>query len=178
MAVTNLVKEQNDHVLRIAQFAKDAILAASETLIDLEDPELGYVKIRVGFHSGPVVANVIGNRRPKFTIIGDTVNCASRMESNSLPSKIQCSESSALILQEKHLEIPITCRGSIPIKGKGEMTTYFVYSDEIDSLLSTMNKINLKKAAKFNKQISDIPEEVLSEESQHHTMSPEDDEGS
>jgi len=139
MAVTNLVKEQEDHALRIAQFAKDTVIAASQTLIDIDNPNLGHVKIRVGFHSGPVVASVVGNRSPKYTIIGDTVNCSARMESNSLPLKIQCSEASALILKEKHPEVPILSRGSIPIKGKGEMVTYWVYNDDDDMKICNGN---------------------------------------
>jgi Adenylate and Guanylate cyclase catalytic domain len=61
MAVTNLVKEQEfSHAKRIAEFAIDAIAAANDTLIDPENPDKGYVNIRVGFHSGPVVADVVG----------------------------------------------------------------------------------------------------------------------
>lgn len=58
MAVSNLVKDQpNDHTKRIAEFAIDAIVAANETFIDLEAKSRGCVNIRVGFHSGPVVAD-------------------------------------------------------------------------------------------------------------------------
>jgi len=130
MAVTNLVKKQEDHVKRIANFSRNTIDAALTTLIDEENPELGYVRIRVGFHSGPVVSNVVGSRNPKFTIIGDTVNGAARMESNSLPLQIQCSEQSALILKDKHPDIPCILRGKIQVKGKGEMTTYWVHKKQ------------------------------------------------
>ena len=44
--------------------------AASQTLVDEEDPSLGYVKVRVGFHSGPCTAAVVGTRLPKFSVFG------------------------------------------------------------------------------------------------------------
>ena len=57
-----MVKDQPDHVKRIAEFAIDAIAAASEVRIDEDDPESLTVEIRVGFHTGPVVADVVGTR--------------------------------------------------------------------------------------------------------------------
>jgi guanylate cyclase, other len=61
MGVTNLEGTQDrDHVKVIAEFALAAIEAAGKVLIDEEDPSKGYIRIRVGFHSGPVVSNVIG----------------------------------------------------------------------------------------------------------------------
>jgi len=131
MAITNLVKDQStDHVKRAAAFSKDAIKASSETLIDEEDPEKGYVQIRVGFHSGPVIADVIGSRLPKYGVFGDTVNTASRMESNSETGRIHCSEASANLLMVQDHDIRIVSRGSIKIKGKGEMKTFWV-GDEV-----------------------------------------------
>lgn len=75
MAVTNLVKDQKYvHVKRCTEFAIAAIQAASETLIDLDDPGKGCVQIRVGFSSGPVISDVVGTKLPKFSLFGDTVN--------------------------------------------------------------------------------------------------------
>lgn len=127
MCATNLMKEQEqDHAKRIALFSIDAIKAANETLIDPEDPSMGPIRIRVGFHTGPVIASVLGSRSPKYGIFGDVVNTASRMESTSLPGKIQCSDHSAAFVQRQCPEMLIVSRGPIPIKGKGEMNTFFV----------------------------------------------------
>lgn len=127
MAITNLVKDQTDnHVKILTKFSVDTIKAAQETQIDLDDISKGFVEIRVGFHSGPVISDVVGSRLPKFGVFGDTVNTASRMESNSSPGCIHCSESSAKLLQVQAPEIDIESRGNIMIKGKGEMHTYWI----------------------------------------------------
>jgi serine/threonine protein kinase len=127
MGVTNLETPQPDHATRIADFAMDALRAASITMIDQEDASRGMVNIRVGFHSGPVIANVVGSRNPKFTLIGDTVNSSSRMESNSLPGRVHCSPQAAKLLEEQaNDKFLIESRGLIEIKGKGQMETFWV----------------------------------------------------
>jgi len=127
MGATNLVEEQSeDHVQRMVRFSVDVMRASSETLIDEDDPKHGFISIRIGFHSGSVLANVVGSRLPKYSVFGDTVNTASRMESNSEPGRICCSDRAADLLKVQDPTVELICRGEISIKGKGHMITYWV----------------------------------------------------
>uniref|UniRef100_A0A674F3W9 adenylate cyclase n=1 Tax=Salmo trutta TaxID=8032 RepID=A0A674F3W9_SALTR len=79
--------------------------------------------LRVGINVGPVVAGVIGARRPQYDIWGNTVNVASRMDSTGVPGKIQVTEDVYRILGDNY---DLVCRGKVSVKGKGEMLTYFL----------------------------------------------------
>ncbi|CAB9497189.1 activated protein kinase catalytic subunit alpha-1 [Seminavis robusta] len=126
MTVTNLVKPQPDHASLAAKFAIEAMRVASTVPIDVDNPSAGFVQLRMGFHSGPVVTHVVGTRNRRYSLIGDTVNTSSRMESNSKPGRILCSESTHRLLSKDHSDFRVLERGVIAVKGKGEMRTFWV----------------------------------------------------
>ncbi|XP_029001009.1 adenylate cyclase type 7 isoform X2 [Betta splendens] len=84
-------------------------------------------RLRVGINHGPVIAGVIGARKPQYDIWGNTVNVASRMESTGELGKIQVTEETSSVLHI--LGYSCECRGLINVKGKGELKTFFVCTD-------------------------------------------------
>jgi ligand-binding sensor domain-containing protein/class 3 adenylate cyclase len=108
-----------DHAERIADAALE-MLALLERMNGVLSVQL---ELRIGIHTGGVIAGVIGKNKFSYDLWGDTVNVASRMESHGETGKIHCSEDVYHLLSERYV---FEQRGVIDIKGKGLMTTYFL----------------------------------------------------
>ncbi|XP_043100751.1 adenylate cyclase type 4-like [Puntigrus tetrazona] len=84
-------------------------------------------KLRIGINHGPVIAGVIGAHKPQYDIWGNTVNVASRMDSTGVLDKIQVTDETAQVAQA--LGYGVTLRGAVNVKGKGQLTTYFINTE-------------------------------------------------
>jgi len=119
MVVGGLPNPRTDHAEAIANMALDMQVA----ITDFRTYEGHPIAVRVGIHTGPVIAGVIGKKKFTYDLWGDVVNTASRMESHGIAGKIQVSETTYLRLKNHYSFEP---RGAIEVKGKGEMLTYWL----------------------------------------------------
>jgi adenylate cyclase len=122
MCVAGVPRRRADHAQVMARMALgiraylDELRAAGEDRIDL----------RIGMNSGPCVGGVIGLRKFAFDIWGDSVNTASRMESHSVPGRIHLSDATYELIRD---EFSCEPRGTIEVKGKGPMRTWFLVGE-------------------------------------------------
>jgi class 3 adenylate cyclase len=124
LAVSGIHKPTRNHAEQIANFAL-AIQKQSK------EWSLGGTKIsfRMGIHCGPVISGIIGSQRFAFDVWGDTVNIASRMESNGQPGKIHVTEDYADLLNANH-QYACIHRGKIDVKGRGFVNTFWLESGQ------------------------------------------------
>lgn len=101
-----------------------------ENIKNAEVREIARFDVRIGIHTGPVVAGVVGTKKFAYDIWGDTVNIASRLESNSEPGKINVSEDTYKLIKNS---FDCEYRGEIEAKNKGMMKMYYVHRKKGDS---------------------------------------------
>ncbi|XP_017214686.1 retinal guanylyl cyclase 2 isoform X2 [Danio rerio] len=146
-------KNGNKHAAEIANMSLN-ILSSVGSFKMRHMPEVP-VRIRIGIHSGPCVAGVVGLTMPRYCLFGDTVNTASRMESTGLPYRIHVNISTVQILRSLNDGYKIDVRGKTELKGKGIEETYWLVGK-----------------ANFTKPLPNPPEIKPGED--NHGLKPED----
>ncbi|XP_058115921.1 adenylate cyclase type 6 [Anopheles ziemanni] len=125
MAASGLTANRGDkndfqHVVAMMDYA----LELFKKITDVNEHSFNNFRMRIGINIGPVVAGVIGTRKPQYDIWGNAVNVASRMDSTGLMDHIQVTEDVYQIVKDK--DYNLTCRGTVNVKGKGTMITYLM----------------------------------------------------
>lgn len=119
MVAGGFPEQRDGHANDVCAMALDMLKAIERCNREMDQP----VSIRIGVHTGPAVAGVIGVKKFLYDVWGDTVNTASRMESSGLPGRIQLSEQAAASLTDDFIT---EHRGTVELKGKGPMKTYWL----------------------------------------------------
>jgi class 3 adenylate cyclase/CHASE3 domain sensor protein len=125
MVAGGVPEERPDHAIAVAKMALGMRRATAEIACELGEP----LRLRIGIHSGPLVAGVIGTHKYVYDVWGDTVNVANRMEKYGAPGRVHVSAVTRALLGDAFRFEP---RGSLDVKGKGAMETFFLEANGPD----------------------------------------------
>ncbi|CAB9522950.1 Receptor-type guanylate cyclase gcy [Seminavis robusta] len=131
VGVTGVPNPQKDHAPRMAKFAAACQVSMGQLvgskLADRLGADTANLKLRVGMHSGPITGGILRGDKGRFQLFGDSINTASRMESNGVPGKIHVSQSTAdELIRHGNRDWLTEREDKVEAKGKGLMTTYWV----------------------------------------------------
>ncbi len=127
MAVSGVPRPDKDHVKKIVNMALDI----RETTKRFRSISGLNIEVRIGIHTGPLIAGIIGRYKFLYDLWGDTVNTAARMESHGEVGAIQITEEVKKVIEGQY---KIKSRGEIDIKSKGKMKVYIVENPLITSV--------------------------------------------
>ena len=119
MRAAGLPFPHQDHASAAARMALDM----HETIKKFNNQSQSILQIRIGICTGPVIAGIIGRKKFIYDLWGNTVNTASRMESHGVPGRTQVAATTYEFLRDRYR---FEERGTIDVKGKGSMKTYFL----------------------------------------------------
>jgi class 3 adenylate cyclase/ABC-type branched-subunit amino acid transport system substrate-binding protein len=141
MVVSGLPERISDHASEIASMAIELLKSVEDFKIRHLPNEV--LQLRIGLHTGPVVAGVVGTTMPRYCLFGDTVNTASRMESHGEALKIHTSPHTKEYL-DKSDNYTFESRGPIHVKGKGDIETFWLLGHKDDTNQSRYDPSNAK----------------------------------
>jgi class 3 adenylate cyclase len=176
VAATGIPVYQADHAVRILKFAYECLLHLHELVNDLETtlgPGTSSLSIRIGVHSGPVIAGVLRGEKSRFQLFGDTMNMAARMQTTGEINMIQISAATANVLMETNKSHWVRKRDEqVSLKGKGFVQTFWadpVLSEDANEAGDQNMYVSSVNAEAFGSWADTKPSDRLSSK-----MSPDD----
>lgn len=142
--VTKIETVAEEYVCAVGVEPRDACRSSTENVHKLIDMALDILfmeipdgmSFKMGIHTGPIVAGVVGSKLPRYRLFGDTINSAARMMQKGLPGEVQFGEQTKAILPDS---VKYHCRGPVEMKGKGQVMTYL-----LDHVKHSRNNTHIK----------------------------------
>lgn len=145
MCVSGIPEFNEKHAQNMLNAALEIQEFVRRTKVERQLKGVDFLDLRIGIHSGPLVAGVVGEQKFAYDVWGDTVNIAARMEQSGVPSVINVSETVYANLKD---EFNFNYRGEILVKNKGEMKMYLLKGQaDYDSSLSKLAVVSSRKSA-------------------------------